>query len=1007
MAANRSFTTSLGKEFIDIYMVIKRAARRTAAAALCAVLLSSCGISLPGRGGTETADGESCDVRAVVLTASYNESIAYDQLKHGIAANLDVTLCRALTGLEDCDLLYLEEDAAFAEGFDAAAVEDYVYNGGAVVLDNALVPSFSKEFLGAEEIVNIDGCPAFMEYPEPPPGLMRISELLYDYTSAFKGYGNYPDYEKYDYGYGIIPSTALAIGEYNGAAVYAVNNYGAGTVFLTNPMLPGKYTVSGLYEGEEGEPFAYTTVGAGNLLRGYFAEYVSIKKYGFAAERAFGSFASRQAAWELHYEDITGVNNNALETFSDMCMSRGQMPSYTIARNFYTWFKRAESVNYLLNDGTGCYKNDVYESAYCSGTHIVSAGKWLEQDSYAHTESYFDDSREYTKRAYPCPLDWNGDGNIDFLCGSADGRFYMYSGSGMKDNYETAAPVMITDRDGNAISTGSYSSPAFYDINGDGVDELLSGSEDGIIRAWRPCRNEENPESMVFEPLGEILSTGLVDSMIDIGDLNGDGTADLAVGSRGGEVRVYTGHTTDGKHTLFSGDYIPVNSKQQWAAPCAHNGELYCGTLEGYVARYEYNGESFELGNYLTYDDISRRGDNRVTIGMNSVPRFADIDGDGNEDLICGTLEYGMAYPIDSPYFPYKDKLREQLKFCDKYNIYMGVHGFTHRYATPEHESRELEYHRAALKEYNLTLEGIGANQHTWYTSKHGYDGSGIDGFNPNYNGSFAAQANAGLLWNSGAMMPESEAVPQSSAEDAIPMPLYMRGYDFLLLQTSNTPHGEGVYSYTSVKYDMPMLFYNHCDYIYEASDEQEAAVEKVGKLVDDYDYMFVGENQMAKAVAAAYNADINAVRTESGDIVITAKTRDTGRGLYDEKYSRCVGIKLVFAEEDGAENYEIDADVKNEDKGFVYAALNRPVTIRRSAAKSGGINIKQINVPARVSVKGSGASIEFEESGLMCVRVAGEAYTTGSGWTVKTDTNGDTIFMKFSRAQKLEIKRK
>lgn len=975
----------------------------TSAAAAFTLLLSSCSLGLQKDEAAEPITGKDCNINAIVITADDGESVTYDQLRNGIAANINVKRETRLNGLEGCDILYLDEDAAGAEHFDARVIEDYVYNGGAVVLDNALVPSFSHEFLGASEIVDIEGCPAFMEYPEISPDLRRISELLYDYTSTFKGYSNYFDYEKYDYGYGIIPSTAQTIGEYNGAAVYSVNNYGSGYVFLTNPMLPGKYTVSMLSEGEKGEPFAYTTVGAENILRSYFAEYVSVKKFGFAVERSFGSFGSRPAAWELHYEDITGVNNNALEQFSAMCMAEGQMPSYTIARNFYTWFRRAESVNYLISDGSGSYKSDVYENAYCSGTHIVSGGKWLEQDCYEHTDSYFSDNKEYTKRAYPCPVDWNRDGNIDFLCGSADGRFYMYFGNGMKDNYETGVATMLTDRKGNAITAGSYSSPVLYDINGDGADELLSGSEDGIVRAWRSLRTDENPDSMAFESMGEVLVTGLTDCMIDIGDLNGDGIADLAVGSRNGEMRVYKGFTEDGKKTLFKDEYIPVNTEQTWVSPCIYGGELFCGTLEGYVAHYEYNGTEFKLDNYLTCDDISRRGDNRVTIGMNSVPRFADIDGDGNDDLICGTLEYGMAYPIDSPYFPYKDKLQEQLKFCDKYNIYMGVHSFTHKYASPEHEIREQEYHRNALEEYGLTLDGIGANQHTWFTSKYGYDGSGINGFNPNYNGSFAAQAEAGLLWNSGATMPESDAVPQNSAEDAIPMPLYMTGYDFLLLETSNTPHGEGAYSYTSVKYDMPMLFYNHCDYIYEASDEQVAAVKKVGKLVDNYDYMFVSENQMAKAVAAAYNTDVEAVRTDNGDIVIRSSVRDTGRGLYDERFSNCVGVKVIFDENDSAASYSTDADVWNEENGHIYLGLNKTVTLKKGDTL-GGINIKQINVPASVRINGNSAVIEFEESGLMCVRVAGAATTSSPDWTTRKDTNGDTIFMKFSKAQKLEI---
>lgn len=978
---------------------------RRLTAVVCAAALLPFAAACGGQNAAIEPEGESCTVKAFVLTADENRSNTYDMLVNGIAANIDVekgSLLPARNVLNDTDIFYLEADTASAPGFDAELIESYVYNGGTVVLANNLLPKFSKEFLGAEELAAVEGCPAAMEFPETDISLKRISGLLSDYTSVFRDYVNFDSYSGYNYGYGIVPSTAQVIGSYNGLGIYTMNNYGDGHVFVTNPMLPDEYTVASLAEGEQGQPFAFSTAAAGNLLRSYYAEFVSTEKYGFAAERTFGSFGSRPAAWELHYEDITGVNNNALETFSEMCMSEGQMPSYTMARNFYTWFKRAESVTYLISDGTGSYRNDVYENAYCSGTHIVSSGKWLEMDSYEKTESYFDDSPEYTKRAYPCPVDFNGDGKLDFICGSADGHFYLYQGTGMKNNYETGPAIILTDKEGNALSVGAYSSPALYDIDADGEKELLSGSESGTVFAFKRLKSESNPDSLAFELMGAIIETGLPDAMIDAGDISGDGTVDIAVGSRSGAMRVYYGYSADGYKIDFE-NYDEVQTNQVWASPCIYAGELFGGTLEGYVAHYVKSGEGYAFERYLKCDDISRRGDDNVSIGMNSVPRFADIDGDGNDDLICGSLEYGMAYPIDSEYFPYTDKLKQQLEFCERNNIYMGVHGFTHQYATVEHEKRELEYHKNAFDAYGIKWDGKGANQHTWFTSKFGYDGSGRDGYNPDYNGSFATQLQAGLLWNSGAMMPESEAVPQISAEDAIPMPIYMNDNDFLLMETSNTPHGSAEYSALTVKYDMPLLFYNHCDYIYEASDEQIAAVKKVGEIVDSNDYMFVGEDQMAKAVAAAYNTDITVLRT-GNDLIIKSSVRDEKRGLYSKAYSECAGIKLIFGANDSAKNYAPDANVWNREDNAIYLGLDK--TVRLSRNNSGmSINVKQINIPSKVKIDGNSAVIEFLESGFMCVRVAGMAVTDSEGWTSKSDENGDTIFMKFGQAQRLKIK--
>lgn len=976
--------------------------RITAAAVAMAMLLGGCAFN---GGNTSEAPGETRNITAAVVAVQGTAAAeaAYSQLENGIMANIDVQMLTPTQSINGNDIIYLSSSVRNEQGFDFEAVEDYVYNGGAVVLDNSLVLNFSNEFLGASELVKLEGCPDKMNYPEGDGDYSNIQELLYDYTSVLCDYTNYEELCSYQYGYGMIPSTAQTIAEYNGTAVYTVNRYGSGYVFLTNPMLPSAFSVSDLDENEDGEPLAFTTVAAENMLRSYYAEYVSKKKYGFAVERTFGSYATRPAAWELHYEDITGIQNNALERFAEIVIEKGQIPSYTLVRNTYTWFKRAESVTYLLDDGTG-YKSDPYEGAYCSGTHIVSSGAWLELDSYDDTESYFEDDKQYTKRAYPFPIDWNEDGKLDFICGSADGRFYYYEGYGMEDNYETGVATIITDGSGDALSVGAYSSPVIFDIDGDGRGELISGSESGVIKAFRSLKTDDNDSSLAFEYVGDVLDTGLTDSMISSGDINGDGVTDLAVGSRSGELRVYYGSSPDGYNIVY-GDYVNVASDEVWASPCIYNGKLYSGTLEGYIACYEFNGEYYEHTGYLEYDDVSRRGNSRITIGMNSVPRFADINNDGIDDIICGSLEYGMAYPIDSPYFPYKDQLKEQVQFCKDNYLYLGVHGMTHRYATPEHEQRELEYHKKAFEEYGIDWNGKGINQHTWYTSGYGYDGSEHGGFSAGYNGSYMAQYDSGLLWNSGSMTPGSEAVPQTCAENTLPLPMYVSDSDFLLMQVSNTPHGNGAYSYVSVKYDMPMLFYNHCDYVYDAElgKEQLEMADKVEELTEKYNYMFVREDQMAKAAAAVYNTDIKAELKDNA-IVISGSVRDEGAGLYDERYADSVGVKLVFAYGIRAEDYSSDASVWRVENGYLYTSIAGGASIRSGVAQN-EIRIEQINIPADIKISRKSAVIDFLDDGLMCVQVKGDAYTSSKGWTAE-QKNGSTVFTKHGKADKLKIKK-
>ena len=103
----------------------------------------------------------------------------------------------------------------------------------------------------------------------------------------------------------------------------------------------------------------------------------------------------------------------------------------------------------------------------------------------------------------------------------------------------------------------------------------------------------------------------------------------------------------------------------------------------------------------------------------------------------------------------------------------------------------------------------------------------------------------------------------------------------------------------------MPLLFYNHCDYMYEDKNGQKKLSDKVGEIVDKYDYMFVREDQLAKSVSAAYNTDIK-VDVKDGEIKISSKVRNDSRRLYDKDYTDCVGVRIVFADKVKASDHSI-----------------------------------------------------------------------------------------------------
>ena len=80
---------------------------------------------------------------------------------------------------------------------------------------------------------------------------------------------------------------------------------------------------------------------------------------------------------------------------------------------------------------------------------------------------------------------------------------------------------------------------------------------------------------------------------------------------------------------------------------------------------------------------------------------------------------------------------------------------------------------------------------------------------------------------------------------------------------------------------------------------------------------------------------------------------------------------------------------------------MDKPVTIKQGEYK--GINIKGINLPSDVKIKKDRATVKFKDGGMMIVRIKGDAKTNSKGWKTEKD-NGDTLFIKHGKADKLTI---
>lgn len=906
--------------------------------------------------------------------------------------------------LESFDILYPDESIMAASNADKL-IDDIVAfanDGGGVFLTNGFYDFFDKDFIGAKSFHEVEDYPYFIDYPEVGDDLGEMQEIMSDFFTLYEAYYDFPELEGLERGVGLKPSTAVALAVRNGLALASMNEYGDGYVFFASGLLPNPYCISGTsLESRDSDQvyFADTSMSAARLLENSFASFISKRTWGYSAWRVFGSFGAPAMSWELHFEAITAFADGSGIEFAKLCEQYNQIPSYTLIRSSYTWFLRAESITSLIGQSASSmrFAMDVNESAYSSGTHVAAGDKWLTMAEIENAGSYFADYPQYDFRAYPYLADLDGDGDIDILSGSSDGKLRLFDGQGYKDRLITAEAVLLTDSDGNELSVPGYSAPVMADLNGDGFLDILCGAGDGKIYLF--SGGEDG-----YTANGAFLTTDLSGQCFpDLGDLNSDGYLDIVVGSNEGRLLLAYGNE-DGGFGEFT-ELSTFGVSGDWLAPrivkidSDSKPDIAIGTFDGYISTLIADGNGgFSSGGYIELDEMNYKGNYNAKFGNNCVPFFVDINADGITDLVCGSLEYGIAYPIDSEYFPEKKGLFDSLDYFTDHGYYLGIHFYTNAYASAEREDFELAAHIEAMqKAYGVGYGVMGVNQHTWYTSSHDAKQSLLSSWR------------AGLLWNSGyAPANDPYPVPQASARNVISLPFYLTedGENTILLQNCSTVmYSDESLTDISAKYDMPVCLYYHCDFTVGNEEKTIADIETVEAFRQKHGYNFVSEDQLMYATAAAYNLSLDVVGagTELFDIELIGTGITNTTSLYSGNYQTSCGVKISLGEALADKTITTDADVWYRDGNNLYVGLNRPVRIYESDAAREGTHVSRINLPAAITSSDSGATVSFKVGGLMQVTVDGEASTKSKGWETET-INGQTVFTRFGDAASIVI---
>lgn len=248
--------------------------------------------------------------------------------------------------------------------------------------------------------------------------------------------------------------------------------------------------------------------------------------------------------------------------------------------------------------------------------------------------------------------DIDGDSDKDLFVGVLGGAF--------NPNHTAAENFYFLEADGQKftmrskqfltfIDVGAETIPAFADLDGDGDQDLLISNkiahDDFKTGRIFHYENQGTPDAPSFQLLGTLGITGAFQYAPALADMDADGDLDMFVGTWNQGVLYYR-NTGSAIAPVFTRD-PEIHIKLTRGSNCTpvlvdidRDGDLdlFIGESSGELNFYRNTGTSADFTFELVSDNY---GD--IDVGRRSAPTFADLDGDGDQDLLIGREADGAA----------------------------------------------------------------------------------------------------------------------------------------------------------------------------------------------------------------------------------------------------------------------------------------------------------------------------------------------------------------------------
>lgn len=250
----------------------------------------------------------------------------------------------------------------------------------------------------------------------------------------------------------------------------------------------------------------------------------------------------------------------------------------------------------------------------------------------------------------PAFADWGQDGDLDLFIGVLGGaynanetlseNFYFYEQDENGTFHQRSKQFL------NSVDIGNESIPATGDLDGDGDQDLLLANKiapgDRNTSLVYRFENRGTATEPSLHKAGSLELPNAYHYAPTLGDLNGNGRADLLLGTWRGRIAYYR-NTGDGFEQVDK-SFIDLERGSNSAPVLGDldsdgDLDLLVGESGGGIFYYKNNGSAESPEFVLQSGAFSN-----VKADHRSAPALHDIDGDGDLDLFLGTKSQGLLF---------------------------------------------------------------------------------------------------------------------------------------------------------------------------------------------------------------------------------------------------------------------------------------------------------------------------------------------------------------------------